>query len=126
MVRANFAVRAAEVAIYDNWSADFCKKQISEAVNRLVSSIGPIRLGDLTPAECDELGFGKWSDDSELRLIPIWLYPFLSPGETLHCIDGSTDVVGAKYATIGEDGYIDGDHRGGMLAFGIMPVEHAA
>jgi hypothetical protein len=67
---------------------------------------------EMTDAELHELGFGKMSGESELRLIPIWLYPFLKEEIDTTCINGLSKIKKKD---------MDTDHRYGYLAYGIIP-----
>lgn len=65
----------------------------------------------LTIAEAKELRFGRWTKDSDLWLIPIWLYPLIPVGLELTSISGKKVVFDGKN--------IDTDTRFGCLAYGI-------
>ena len=114
------ANKTGEFLSYENWSDEFCRKEIRELRDKIIAQLGRISLAGLTKEEAEELGFGKWSDESPLRLAPVWMYPFLTPGEELHSISGDSVVVGSNYTKHGEEGYVDSDHRFGSLAFGVM------
>jgi hypothetical protein len=68
-------------------------------------------ITDLNIDEMKELGFRKWSTTDEMLLIPLWLFYFVDPELTVHCID-NTDV---KFKDA------DNDTRGGLLAYGVNP-----
>jgi hypothetical protein len=60
----------------------------------------------------EDLGFGISSDESEMRLIPIWLSPFL-------CEEfESKSILGTKCSKLSE---LDKDHRFGCLSYGVVP-----
>jgi len=107
--------RAAEVMNYTNWSDDFAAKQIREipALDRLREHFGEINIAELTAAQMDELGFGRW-DDSGLRLIPLWMFQFLPAEIKTTNIEGATTLKKAD---------MDNDHRFGCLAYGVFPVD---
>jgi hypothetical protein len=67
---------------------------------------------DLSFEEMIELGFGSWSEESPMRLIPIWLFPFLADEFK------SESISGSKHSKLSE---IDNDHRFGCLAYGVVP-----
>jgi hypothetical protein len=69
-----------------------------------------IVFNELTEDELMEIGFKRWSEDSDLLLIPNWYYDFLEKGMVIYGIDGET-------AQVGDD--IDRDTRFGVLAYGI-------
>lgn len=70
-----------------------------------------INVSELSLIQMKELGFQLWNDNSQIMLIPLWLFHFVDPELTVRCID-NTDVQ-FKDA--------DNDHRGGMLAYGVIP-----
>ena len=105
--------RAAEVMNYTNWSDDFAAKQIREIPAALLEKIGKVNIAELTAEQMDDLGFGRWSEENPMRLIPLWLYPFLPDEIETECIDGKKSVL--KKADM------DNDHRFGCLAYGIWP-----
>lgn len=43
-----------------------------------------------------DLGFGKWSEESTIRLIPLWLFPFLAEEIETECIDGEKKLTKKK------------------------------
>lgn len=121
-IRANLARHAAETAVYPSWDDAFCRKQAIDLVERLRNALGRISFEGMSTAEADAIGMGRWGEETGLRLIPLYLYPFLTPGETLQSISGRSDVVGDPYDVPGEPGYIDNDHRFGCLAYGVIPA----
>lgn len=114
--------RAAEVMVYTNWSDSFAKKYITEIPKDVVikydedkpneDKLFPINPHLLTSKEMDDLQFGLWSDESKLRLIPLWLFLFIDPDIEVISINGNN--VKAES--------MDNDNRFGMLAYGIIPV----
>lgn len=115
-VRLSVLRRAGEVMAYSkSWGADFCVKQMAGAraeLEKRADWFRPVDANDLTESELEELGFGKWSDELPIRLIPIWLKPFLQDKIEAQSISGekftSTDAM-------------DNDHRFGCLAYGVLP-----
>lgn len=71
-----------------------------------------IDFSKLTKEEAVELRFGKWTDESNLYLIPIYLLPILPIGIELTAIDGEKVVYDGKN--------VDDDTRMGCLAYGIV------
>ena len=104
--------RAAEVMSYTNWSDEFAAKQIRE-IPAALEKIGKVNIAELTADQMDDLGFGRWSKENPMRLIPLWLYPFLPDEIEIECIDGEKTRL--------KKSEMDTDHRYGMLAYGILP-----
>lgn len=117
MIRRAIVNRAAEVMAYESWSADFCAKQIREIPEWVKGSenFSQIRPAELTAEQMEELGFGRWSDESPLMLIPLWLLPFLADEFEGGCIDGESRVF--------KRDDLDNDHRFGCLAYGVVPSD---
>lgn len=110
--------QAAEVTAYTSWPTDFAVERLRGLPERLKQSswFKPVNANNLTQAQMEELGFGRWSEESNLRLIPLWLLPFLQEDIDAECIDGE------KVTKVSE---MDNDHRFGMLAYGVYPKEVA-
>jgi len=107
--------RAAEVMTYTNWSDEFAVKQIREIPGLLLNmnrELGNIQLDDLTSDQRDRLGFRLWSNDNPIRLIQLWLLPFLADNIKATRIDGRSIISKAE---------MDNDNRFGCLAYGIIP-----
>jgi hypothetical protein len=114
-IRRVIVNRAAEVMAYTNWGDDFAAKQIREIPVSLLErnpELGQIQPAELTNDECDSLGFGRWSEDNPMRLIPLWLLPFLADEIKTTCIDGSS---------VSRKADMDNDNRFGCLAYGVTP-----
>lgn len=123
-VRRSMAMAAADAVIYRSWPDDFRLSQIRDKNRRLQDLCRGIPLDGLTTAECDDLNFGRWSDETPLRLIPTWLYPHLRHGDTVTSFTGRAIVVGENYTDPdATEGYVDNDARFGCLAFGIIPSD---
>ena len=115
-IRRTLLTRAAEVMLYENWSPEYAVKRLRDfpaAVLKDHPELGQIQPAELTAQECDSLGFGRWNKDKPLRLIPLWLYPFLADEIQTTCIDGSSVLRKAD---------MDTDHRMGQLAYSITPA----
>ena len=107
--------RAAEVMNY-TWDPEFCALQIREIPEVLKGKEGfeLIDTNDLTEEQMKNLDFGLWSEENPIRLIPLWLYPFLKEEFASGDIsDGPVHMV--------KKSEIDTDHRFGCLAYGVMP-----
>lgn len=107
--------RAAEVMCYVSWSAEFASKEIKEipASIRGDKSFKPVQPADLSSAEMDDLGFGLWEEGNPMRLIPLWLFPFLA--DEIYCGSISAEARVIKKSEM------DNDNRMGFLAYGVIP-----
>jgi hypothetical protein len=116
MIRQIVCAAATEPMIYTTWYPEFVTNRLRSVpahIKRL-EKYQPVDPSLLTKTEALDLGFGTWSDDSDLRLIPVWLFPYLVP-----------EFQGGDIADF--EGLIcvkdhDADHRFGCLAFGVFPV----
>ena len=115
LVRQIIVNRAAENMNYC-WSADFSDKRLREipATLKNLKSFQPIDPAKLTAEQMDDLGFKAWSEETQLRLIPLWLLPFLVDEFEGECIDGERRVF--------KRDELDTDHRLGCLAYGVFPI----
>ena len=118
-IRQVIVTRAAESMNYTNWGADFVASQIREIPERIKNTdwFAPINPTDLTEAEMRELGFGIWSKEDPMFLIPLWLFPFLTDEVDCGCISGEKRIY--------KKSEMDNDHRFGCLAYGVMPKKEA-
>lgn len=107
--------RAAEVMNYP-WDPEFSTKQIREIPEVLKSKEGfeLIDPNDLTEEQMKDLGFGFWSEENPIHLIPLWLFPFLKD-------EFLARSIGDEPATMIKKSEMDNDHRFGCLAYGVMP-----
>jgi len=105
----NLILRAfAETTQYQKWSDDFARKECMEAKQAVpCESVNP---KDFSKEEAESLGFQRWSKDSNLMLIPMWLLPALNQDVEVESISGDIKKV--------KD--IDNDNRRGLLAFGVQ------
>lgn len=108
------ANRVSETTQYDNWSDNFCRKEIKEAIQKFVEEIKKhIDWENLTEEECKELRFGKWDEESGIYLIPLYLFPIIPIGLKVYSIMGNEIV---------NDGTnLNNDIRFGCIAYGIKP-----
>lgn len=115
MILVATATRAAEPIEYTSWGADFSIQHIRDLPGRLMKSpdFFPVDPNDLTREEMENLGFRKWSKESDLMLIPLYLFPYMKEGITV------TSISGDQYYFFRESA--DNDHRMGLLAFGVVP-----
>lgn len=101
---------------YEGWSDEFSYKKIKEKYTNIKEELKDI-VGDITALsleELKELGFSKWSEESELQLIPLWAFDLIPDGTELESISGNKAVKGK--------GEIDLDVRFGCIAWGFKPV----
>ena len=111
-----YANRVAQTVQYINWSDAFCRKEIKEAHDMFIEEIKKfIDFNNLTVAEAKELRFGKWSEETDIYLIPLYLLPVVPIGMKLTSIFGK-DII--------YDGTnVDNDIRFGCIAYGIRIKE---
>lgn len=110
-------VNAAETMVYDCWSDEFATKNVRGTVNQVIKCewFLPIDPNEFTVEELKQLDFRRWSRESELWLIPLWLRPFLADMFIYAAIDEEPKMGAAKD--------IDNDHRFGCLAYGVVKHE---
>ena len=114
-IRKALTNKAAEIIAY-SWGEDFSYKELKGLPGRLKAAKGfrPVDPSDLTAEEMKDLGFGRWSEDNPIYLIPLWLKPFLAERIKAGSIDnGEPREI--------ETASMDDDHRLGCLAYGVMP-----
>lgn len=109
---------AGEVVTYTNWSDKFATNQLRETRNTVLDSewFKEIDPNNLTAEQMDNLGFSEKLTHSPVRLIPVWLYPYLAKefrGASI--MNKSIRIL--KYKEI------DNDNRGGYLAYGVMSID---
>lgn len=101
---------------YEGWSDEFSYKEIREKYANIKEELKDI-IGDVTTLsleELKELGFSKWSEESGLRLIPLWAFDLIPDGAELESIGGEKAVKGKDE--------IDLDARFGCIAWGLKPA----
>ena len=114
-IRRVITNRAAEVMAYANWTSEYAASQIRNLPHDLLRrhpELGQIQPAELTTEQCDDLGFGLWEEGNAMRLIPLWLLPFLADDVKTTCING--EIVVRKSD-------MDNDQRYGCIAYGIIP-----
>lgn len=98
----------AAVQAYDNWSDEFCRKEVVKKLGSLQKWIKEeYDLTSFTREQLLNLGFGT---ADKLSLVPLHLLPTLKDGTVL------TSINGGK-AEVGKD-HIDNDIRWGCTAYG--------
>ncbi|ANN86433.1 hypothetical protein KNT56_gp167 [Escherichia phage phT4A] len=112
-IRDAVLTKASEVTVYSSWSAEFGYEEIVNFPDRLKNTkwFRYIDPNEFSLDELEELNFSRWDEHSGLRLIPLWLLPYIDPEAKVLCIDGNEVLF--KDA--------DNDHRFGMLAYGVKP-----
>lgn len=132
-VRDNLVKRLLQGVLYNkSWGAEFAASEGVRALEKLKAEIPSISVSSFTEDQCDDLDFGRWDHESGLRLLPVWMYPFLHLGDIVTSITGEDVTVSEGYDDIerfSEDGpriYISNDNRFGCLAYGIVPTKASA
>lgn len=107
-----YANRVSETVQYTSWSDEFCRKEVRQATMDFVSELRKhIDFSKLTREEAVALRFGKWDEESNLYLIPLYLLPIVPVGTELTCIDGEKIIYNGKN--------VNNDIRFGCIAWGI-------
>ena len=119
-IRRMIVNRAAEVMAYKTWSEEFSTQEIRALPKELAESKNgkkyfSIQPAEMTDSQLEELGFRKWSDETPMRLIPLWLMPFLAEEIETECIDGEKRLT--------KKSEMDNDNRFGCLAYGVKPMD---
>ena len=111
-IRDVILITASEIMNYQSWNAEFGKKELlSISDDKRLLGIDPY---DLTEDQMINLGFKRWSKDTELMLIPLWLFKFLADDVNVECIDGTK---------VDKKSEMDNDNRLGCLAYGVVPKD---
>lgn len=111
-IQAGILRVASEAMLYQTWEATFVKSRI-QGIPWMLDHVGLVDPNDLTENELIDLGFGRWSQDSPMYLIPLWLFPFLAHKIKARCVNGEE----REYLR----SEMDNDNRFGCLAYGIVP-----
>lgn len=95
LIRDSILTRSGEMLSY-GWTDDFKLSNMNDIHKSILTweeKYGSFRIdpNDLTEIEMEELGFGSWGENSKLKLIPIWIFPFLN-----ECLDVES-ISGEKY-----------------------------
>lgn len=109
--------KAAEVTTYLGWSSDFATSELRNLPAHLhtASWFEPIDPAKLTRDEMLQLGFRKFSEETSIYLIPLWLLPYLAEE-----LDGVYSIDGTSIQKKSE---MDTDNCFGVLAYGVNPAE---
>ena len=108
-----YANKIAETVQYESWSDAFCREEIKKSTNAFLEELKKyIDWNNITKEEAKELRFGKWDDESNLYLIPLYLLPILPIGTEV------TNIFEEKIIYDGNN--LDNDIRFGCIAYGII------
>jgi hypothetical protein len=116
-IRTLLLNKIGQTLAYKNWSDEFKMSEINEIptiVKKWEKNDGSFSINpnELSSEQMDELNFGNWSGESPIKLIPIWLFPFLCDEFECESIDGD------KYTKLSQ---LDNDQRFGYIAYGVVP-----
>jgi hypothetical protein len=127
-IRKAIVNRAAQVMAYASWSDEFATQEIRDfpknvrdnetdklGEGEVFQSAFGIQPSDLTDDEMLELGFGKWEEGNPIRLIPLYLFPFLADEMEIEDINGEKSIM--------KKSDMDNDQRFGCLAYGVIPKD---
>ena len=104
-----------EIIAYSDWKDEYKLSNISEIPNIIniweekYGDFKNLNLSELYEDELEYLGFSNWSEDNPVKLIPIWLYPYIDKNNNYISINGNN--------ISGKD--LDNDHRMGSLSYGV-------
>lgn len=113
----SYATKAAE-GVQHTFTSDASFRDSLLNLHAFISGIDGYRSVDpslLTLEEMKSVGFMRWSEETELMLIPFYLFPFLADGFTAFTLHGESFVFKSDDA--------DNDHRYGALAYGVYPAK---
>lgn len=117
-IRQNLANRFIMCNINDDWSDNFKLSTLSSVFDEyktdILSMPFDIDITLLTTEQLESLGFGKWSLDTGLMLVPLWAIPFV--GSVV-----LTDIFNEEQTPANKIN--DYDIRFGCVAYGIVPKD---
>ena len=113
-ILVSYVNRIARAAMY--WDSDFGYDELCDYDDDLAKKIADLDIdfNNLTASDLEFLGFMKCNDNSDIWLIPLYLYNSIAVGTPVIGIDGSSYKWGA--------GIIDTDNHIGYLNYGIKAV----
>ena len=100
----------SEISSYENWSDEFCRKQVKELYAKLVEKFDGVDFTEFTVEELKQLDFQLW--DENTILIPVWALDCLIDGTKVVSIDG-------QEITFDKSKGLDKDTRFGCTAYGF-------
>lgn len=118
-IRQGLANRIIKCNTRTDWSDDFKLNTIQSIVTDYKDYIDGLPFKpDITLLTTDELkllGFERWSEDTGLMLVPIWVYNFIEP----------TNGIGVDGADVIIDDKLDpkASRFGGCMSCGIIPKD---
>jgi hypothetical protein len=100
----------SEISSYENWSDEFCRKQVKELYAKLVEKFDGVDFTEFTVEELKQLDFQLW--DENTILMPVWALDCLIDGTKVVSIDG-------QEITFDKSKGLDKDTRFGCTAYGF-------
>jgi hypothetical protein len=100
----------SEISSYENWSDEFCRKQVKELYSKLVEKFDGVDFTEFTVEELKQLDFQLW--DENTILMPVWALDCLIDGTQVVSIDG-------QEITFDKSKGLDKDTRFGCTAYGF-------
>lgn len=100
----------SEISSYENWSDEFCRKQVKELYAKLVEKFDGVDFTEFTVEELKQLDFQLW--DENTILMPVWALDCLIDGAKVVSIDG-------QEITFDKSKGLDKDTRFGCTAYGF-------
>ena len=100
----------SELSSYENWTDEFCRKQVKELYAKLVEKFDGVDFTEFTVEELKQLDFQLW--DENTILMPVWTLDCLIDGTKVVSIDG-------QEITFDKSKGLDKDTRFGCTAYGF-------
>lgn len=103
-------VTAAAQALLYKWTDEFKLSEIARAGSETLK----VDPSYLTSAQLIDLGFARWSEETDVLLAPLYVVPLIDPSTVMIGIDGEAVRFGWG---------IDNDIRFACVAFGVIAVD---
>lgn len=117
-IRQGLANRMIMCHSRKDWSESFVKSTVDSVVNEYIEYVDgiPFRpdINLLSTEQLKSLGFQRWSEDSGVLLVPVWLYQFIEPTLAISIDDESITL---------DSTFDSRDSRFGCLSCGIIPKD---